>query len=60
MFLISAITLFAVFVANVLVGALGGAQFLGDVGEMLLLFAASVTFVLAILRRGAAEKSDRS
>ncbi|AKO96411.1 MAG: hypothetical protein RID15_02745 [Marinovum algicola] len=60
MFLISAITLFAVFVANVLVGALGGAQFLGDVGEMLLLFAASVTFVLAILRREAAEKSDRS
>ncbi|WP_323765360.1 hypothetical protein [Marinovum sp.] len=57
MFLITAAILFAVFVANVLVGATGGAQFLGDVGEALLLFAASVAFVLAILRREAAEKN---
>lgn len=60
MFLISAFILFAVFVANVLVGALGGAEFTGDVGEALLLFAASVAFVLAILRREAAEKKNKA
>ena len=45
--------IFAIFVANVLMGALARAPFLGDVGEMLTLFAASVAFVVAILMREA-------
>ena len=56
MFLIAALALFAVFLVNVVLGAFGGANFFGDVGEMLVLFAASVAFVAAILRREAAQK----
>lgn len=59
MFLIAAIGLFALFVANILLGAFGGPQFLGDVGEMLLLFSASAIFVVAILRREAPKKSNK-
>lgn len=44
---------FAVFAANVMVGATTGAPFLGDVGEMLALFAASAIFVAAVLQREA-------
>lgn len=43
--------LFLVFFANVLVGAVTGSPILGDVPEMLILFVASVFFVVAILRR---------
>ncbi len=37
--------LFAVFVVNVVLGATGGTAFLGDIGEMLTLFAATLAFV---------------
>lgn len=58
MALVLAALLFAVFAANVVMGSLGGSAFLGDVGEMLTLLAASVAFVAAILRREANEKND--
>jgi len=58
MFLIAAGTLFAIFALNVALGSFGGAPFLGDVGEMLLLFSASVAFVAAVLKREAAAKND--
>lgn len=50
--------LFTVFVGNVFLGALTGSPVLGDIGEWLVLFAASVVFVAAILRREAAEKNS--
>ncbi|MGB3313610.1 MAG: hypothetical protein WBB85_04295 [Albidovulum sp.] len=51
-----ALGLFTIFVANVAFGAILGAAFLGDVSEMLVLFAASIAFVASILRREAAAK----
>ena len=59
MFLLLAAVLFSVFIANVVMGATGGTQFLGDVGEMILLFAASIAFVAAIIRAEAAAKKDQ-
>lgn len=56
MFLALAGALFAVFVINVSMGSITGTVLLGIVGEMLLLFAASVSFVVAILKREANEK----
>ena len=49
---ISAI-LFALFAGNVVLGATTGSPILGDVSEMLVLFAASIAFVAEILRREA-------
>ncbi|QDG79360.1 hypothetical protein [Labrenzia sp. PHM005] len=56
MFLALAGGLFAVFVINVSMGSITGTALLGIVGEMLLLLAASVSFVVAILKREANEK----
>ena len=56
MFLVASFVMFAVFAANVALGAASGTVFLSDVGEMLVLFAASVLFVAAILKREAAQK----
>mgnify|MGYP003625377731 CR=1 FL=1 len=56
MFLFLAAGFFAVYTINVVVGSLNGAAFLGGVGELLLLLAASIAFVGGILRREAAEK----
>jgi hypothetical protein len=53
MFLYAAIVVFIVYFANVALGAFAGSAFLGDVGEMLVLFAASILFVVAILKREA-------
>jgi len=50
--------LFAVFVANVALGASGAGAFLGDVGEMLLLFATTIMFVIAILKKEADRKAN--
>ncbi|MEM8958946.1 MAG: hypothetical protein AAGC86_14175 [Pseudomonadota bacterium] len=59
MALVIAIVLFAIYFSNVALGAFGGTVFLGDVGEMLTLFAASIAFVVAILRReDAARRND--
>lgn len=59
MALILASILFGVFVINVVMGALMNNGFLTDVMEMLLLFAASILFVAAILKREAAQKKTR-
>lgn len=50
MSLILAGVLFAAYLANVVTGSVSGTALLGDVGEMLLLFAASVAFVFGILK----------
>ncbi len=57
MALVLAAILFAIFVANVMMEAFAGAGILGDVGEMLVLFFASVAFVAAILRREARDQT---
>lgn len=59
-FLIGSFIVFAVFFVNVAMGAFAEASFLGDVGEMVVLFFASVLFVVAILRKEAARKGDSS
>ena len=56
MFLIISFLVFAVFFVNVALGAFADSAFLGDVGEMLVLFCASVLFVVAILKK----EADRS
>lgn len=53
MFLFLSLILFVAFAANVALGAATGTPFLGDVGEMLVLFAASAVFVVAILKKEA-------
>lgn len=67
--LLAAALLFAVFIANVVIGKiaiLGGATTipgLGDVGEFLVLFAAVVLFIAVCLQREAAadrEKQDKT
>jgi len=58
MFLFASIIMFAVFCLNVALGAAFRNAFLGDVGEMLVLFAASLLFVVAILQKEAARKKD--
>lgn len=55
MFLVAAVALFAIFFINVALGSMGMTVFLGDVGEMVLLFATSIAFVVAVLRREARE-----
>ncbi|MGJ8621489.1 MAG: hypothetical protein ACSHW1_01855 [Yoonia sp.] len=51
-----ALVLFVVFAVNVGLGSFANASFLGDVGEMLLLLAVAVLFVVAILQKEAASK----
>lgn len=58
MFLLISALIFVAFVANVLSGALLGQSFLTDVGEMITLFAASIAFTIAILKREAAARSE--
>ena len=53
-----AVILFLIYLANVVAGAMTSAPFVGDVYEMLILFAASIFFVAAILRREADAKKD--
>ncbi|MEM1361291.1 MAG: hypothetical protein AAGF94_06180 [Pseudomonadota bacterium] len=56
MALILSCLLFAGFVMNVVYGAMSGTPALGDVSEMLLLFAAAICFVVAILKKEAQSK----
>ncbi|MFT4707262.1 MAG: hypothetical protein ACI9PU_001102 [Ascidiaceihabitans sp.] len=56
MFLAASIVVFAIYFANVALGALADSAFLGDVGEMLVLLAASILFVVAILKKEADHK----
>lgn len=59
MFLFASIAVFAVYFANVVLGAFVGNAFLGDVGEMLVLFVAAILFVVAILQKEAARDQKR-
>lgn len=54
--LYGAIILFVVFAVNVGLGSAANAAFLNDVGEMLLLSAVAVLFVIEILKKEAAAK----
>ncbi|KZM51787.1 hypothetical protein [Labrenzia sp. OB1] len=47
---------FVIFVINVSMGSITGTPLLGIVSEMILLFAASIAFVIAILKREAEAK----
>ncbi len=58
MFLAGSIIVFCIYFTNVALGAFAGRAFLGDVGEMLVLFAASILFVVAILKREAARNNE--
>lgn len=57
--LIIAALLLIAFTANVTMGSITGAPVLGNVGEMILLFAASIAFVADVLRREAAAKRNQ-
>lgn len=57
MFLIASAVVFAVFFTNVALGAFADSEFLGIVGEMLVLFLASLLFVVAILKKEADRKA---
>ena len=56
MILAASIAVFVAFFANVALGAFANNAVLGDIGEMLVLFAASILFVAAILK----EEADAS
>jgi hypothetical protein len=56
MFLAASIFVFAIYFANVALGAFADAAVFGDVGEMLILFSASIFFVVAILQSEAVRK----
>ena len=54
--LLGALICFGVFTANVALGSAGRGAFMGDVGEMLVLSATAVFFVIAILKKEADAK----
>ncbi len=58
MFLLASLIVFLIYFLNVSLGAFAGVAFLGDVGEMLVLLAAAILFVVAILQKEAAEKKN--
>ena len=49
MFLVLAIAFFSLFVGHVVIGSISGVSLVGDVGELIILICASITFVIAIL-----------
>lgn len=60
MFLAASIAIFLLYFLNVALGAFASSAFLGDVGEMLVLFTASILFVVAIIKREADENKRKS
>lgn len=60
MYLVAAALLFGIFGLNVALGAFGGAAFLGNVSEMLLLLASVTAFVVATLKREAARRNEKT
>ena len=61
MFMLASLIVFLVYFANVAMGAFWDVTYFGDVGEMLVLFAATILFVVAILQKEAARaKRDDS
>ncbi|MFK7942572.1 MAG: hypothetical protein AB8B85_06630 [Paracoccaceae bacterium] len=59
MFLLASVIVFAIYFTNVAMGAFGGTAFLSDVGEMVVLFVASILFVVAILQKEADRERNR-
>ncbi|GGB95434.1 hypothetical protein GCM10011363_10160 [Marivita lacus] len=57
MFLAASAIVFGIYFANVALGAFAGTAFLSDIGEMLVLFAAAMLFVVAILKKEADRKN---
>lgn len=53
MFLIVSAIVFVLYFANVTLGAFTGSAVLGDVGEMIVLFIATILFVVAIVQKEA-------
>jgi len=51
-----AVVLFLIFGSNVVLGSMGSPQFLGDLGELLLVISAVIFFVIAIIQREFKEK----
>ena len=58
--LISALVCFLAFFGNVALGAAGLGAVLGDVSEMILLFVASILFVIGVLARERAAGGPRN
>ena len=54
--LLAALVCFSTYFANVAMGAAKMGVFLGDIAEMLMLFAAAILFVVGVLAREAARK----
>ena len=57
MFLFASLIVFLFYFSNVAAGAFWDRGYLGDVGEMLVLFVASILFVIAILKKEAERKN---
>lgn len=57
MFLTASVIVFVAYFSNVALGAFANAAVLGDVGEMIVLFIASILFVVAILQKEADRKN---
>ncbi len=55
-----ALVLVAAFTANVVMGAVGEAPIVGNVAEMLILFAAAISFSVGILRSEARANSEKT
>jgi hypothetical protein len=49
---------FGLFIVNMLMGAFANASFLGDTGELLVMLATAIAFVVAILKREADAKAN--
>jgi len=58
-YLIAAVLVMA-FTANVVIGAVGDAPIVGNVAEMVILFAAAIAFSVGILRSEARAKAEKS
>lgn len=58
MSLFASLIVFLIYFANVAAGAFWNQAYFGDVGEMLVLFAASILFVIAILQKEA-DREDK-
>ena len=58
MYLIVSLGVFIIYFANVAVGAYTRSPVLGDVAEMVVLFVASILFVVGILKKEAERQKD--
>ncbi len=56
--LIFSAVMFIIFGTNVVLGAMGSPQFLGDLGELLFVILSVIFFVIAIIQREAKQKAS--